>query len=189
MQGSFVAMSRVMDLFDLKPSITSKPDAIKLSTIKDSIRFDNVRFEYEENAPILKGINFDIKIGQSLALVGNSGGGKTTIANLIPRFYDIKEGSITIDGNDVRDIELASLRQNISVVFQDNFLFSGTLKDNILLGKANASDAEINKAVNDAFLNEFIAELPEGLDTEIGERGVQIIRRAKTTSCYSSGDG
>ena len=174
MQGSFVAMNRVMDLFDLKSSITSKPDAVKLNTIQDSIKFENVWFEYEENAPILKGINFDIKMGESLALVGNSGGGKTTIANLIPRFYDIKEGSITIDGNDVRDIELTSLRQNISVVFQDNFLFTGSLKDNILLGNANASDAEIRKAVNDAFLNEFIAELPEGLDTEIGERGVRL---------------
>lgn len=174
MQGSFVAMNRVMDLFELKPTIISKPDAVKLPTIKDSIRFEDVWFEYEERIPVLKGINFNIKMGESLALVGNSGGGKTTIANLIPRFYDINQGSVKIDAIDVRDIELESLRQNISVVFQDNFLFSGTLKENILLGKFNANDTEIKKAVKDAFLEEFVNELPEGLDTEIGERGVKL---------------
>ncbi len=174
MQGNFVAMSRVVDLFDLEPTIKSKPDSVRIQTIKDSIKFENVWFEYEENTPVLKGISLDIKIGESLALVGNSGGGKTTLANLIPRFYDIKEGSIKIDGMDLRDIELESLRQNIAVVFQDNFLFSGTIRENILLGKFNATEAEIKKAVKDAYLEEFVAELPEGLDTQIGERGVRL---------------
>ncbi|MEI8390332.1 MAG: ABC transporter ATP-binding protein [bacterium] len=174
MQGSFVAMNRVVELFDLEPSIKNHPQSIKIPTIKDSVQFENVWFEYEENAPILKGINLEIKIGESLALVGNSGGGKTTLANLIPRFYDIKQGSIKIDGIDIRDIELESLRQNIAIVFQDNFLFTGSIKDNILLGKFDATDEEIQNALKGSFLDEFIASLPEGLNTEIGERGVRL---------------
>lgn len=174
MQGSFVAMSRVMDAFDLEPSIKNSPNAVKIDTIKSSIRFENVWFEYDEEAPVLKDVSFDINIGESLALVGNSGGGKTTIANLIPRFYDIKSGSIKIDGIDVREIELASLRQNIAVVFQDNFLFTGTIRENIILGNFNATEEEIQKAVKDAYLEEFVSTLPEGLDTEIGERGVRL---------------
>ncbi|HSA06166.1 MAG TPA: ATP-binding cassette domain-containing protein [Candidatus Gastranaerophilales bacterium] len=174
MQGSFVAMNRIMDIFDLEPTIKSKENAVKISTVKDSIKLENVWFEYEENHPVLKGINLDIKIGESIALVGNSGGGKTTIANLIPRFYDVTSGSIKIDGVDIRDIELECLRTNIAVVFQDNFLFSGTIKENILLGKFNATEAEIHKAIKDAYLDEFVAELPNGLDSEIGERGVKL---------------
>ena len=174
MQGSFVAMNRVMDVLDLEPAIKNSPNAVKPDTIKNSITFENVWFEYDENAPVLKNVSFEIRIGESLALVGNSGGGKTTIANLIPRFYDIKSGSIKIDGIDVREIELASLRQNIAVVFQDNFLFTGTIRENIILGKFNASEAEIQKAVNDAYLDEFVATLPDGLETEIGERGVRL---------------
>ncbi len=174
MQGSFVAMSRVMDVLDLEPSIKSKENAVKIPTIQDSIKLENVWFEYEEDQPVLKGINLEIKIGESLALVGNSGGGKTTIANIIPRFYDIKDGSIKIDGIDVRDIELESLRKNIAVVFQDNFLFSGTIRENILLGKFNATEEEIQKALKDSYLDEFIASIPDGIDTEIGERGVKL---------------
>jgi len=174
MQGSFVAMNRVVELFDLEPSIKNHADSVKIPTIENSIKFENVWFEYEENEPVLKGINLEVKIGDSLALVGNSGGGKTTIANLIPRFYDVKAGSIKIDNIDIRDIELESLRQNIAVVFQDNFLFMGTIKDNILLGKFNATDDEILKSLKDSYLNEFIASLPEGINTEIGERGVRL---------------
>jgi len=174
MQGSFVAMARVVDLFDFEPKIKDKEAAVKINSINDSISLQNVWFEYEEGNPVLKNINVDIKIGESLALVGNSGGGKTTIANLIPRFYDVTQGCIKVDGIDVRDIELASLRQNIAVVFQDNFLFSGTIKENILLGKFNASDDEIHKALNDAYLTEFVASLKLGIDTEIGERGIRL---------------
>ena len=174
MQSSFVSMNRVVDLFDIEPTIKNHPDSVKIPTINDSIKFENVWFEYEEGVPILKEINFEVKIGESLALVGNSGGGKTTIANLIPRFYDIKSGSIKIDGIDLRDIELESLRQNIAVVFQDNFLFTGTIKENILLGKFNATDEEIIKALKDSYLDEFIDSLPEGMNTEIGERGVRL---------------
>ncbi len=174
MQSSFVAMNRVFDLFDIEPTIKNKENALKIDTIKNSIKFENVWFEYEENTPVLKNINLDIRIGESVALVGNSGGGKTTVANLIPRFYDVKEGSIKIDGVDVRNIEMESLRQNISIVFQDNFLFSGTIKENILLGKSNATDVEINKALKDAYLDEFVASQADGIHTEIGERGVKL---------------
>jgi len=174
MQSSFVSMNRVVGLFDIEPSIKNHPDSVKIPTIKDSIKFENVWFEYEKDTPVLKNINFEVKIGESIALVGNSGGGKTTIANLIPRFYDIKSGSIKIDNIDIRDIELESLRQNIAVVFQDNFLFSGTIKQNILLGKFNATDNEILKALKDSYLDEFIVSLPDGIDTEIGERGVRL---------------
>jgi subfamily B ATP-binding cassette protein MsbA len=174
MQGSFITMNRVVDLFDLQPSIKNIENPVKINTIKDYINLENVWFEYEEDRPVLKGINLNIKIGTSLALVGNSGGGKTTVANLIPRFYEIKEGTIKIDGINLKDIELESLRQNIAVVFQDNFLFTGSIKDNILMGNFKATDEEILKAVKDAYLDEFIASLPEGIETEIGERGVRL---------------
>ena len=122
----------------------------------------------------MKNINLTVKKGETVAFVGNSGGGKTTIVNLIPRFYDIKSGSITIDGIDIRDYTLHSLRQNIAVVFQDNFLFSGTIRENILLGNKNASEEQINQAVKMAYLDEFIATLKDGLDTQIGERGILL---------------
>ncbi len=174
MQGSFVAMNRVMEVFDMEPTIKDNPNAVKINTIKNSISFENVWFEYDENSPVLRDVSFDIQIGESLALVGNSGGGKTTIANLIPRFYEVKSGSIKIDGINVRELELASLRQNIAVVFQDNFLFTGTIRENIILGNFNATEAEVQKAIKDAYLEDFIAKLPEGIDTEIGERGVRL---------------
>ena len=139
-----------------------------------NIEFKDVWFEYVENVPVLKNINLQIKQGETIALVGNSGGGKTTIVNLLPRFYDIKSGSISIDGIDIRDYTLESLRQNIAVVFQDNFLFSGTIRDNILLGNENATEEQINQAVKMAYLDEFIASLQEGLNTQIGERGILL---------------
>jgi len=173
-QNSFVAMNRVVDLFDIEPAIKNHKDSVNINSINDSLKFENVVFEYEEDAPVLKGINLEVKIGDSLALVGNSGGGKTTIANLIPRFYDVKSGSIKIDNIDIRDITLESLRSNIAVVFQDNFLFTGTIRENILLGKFNATDTEIALALRNSYLDEFVASLPEGINTEIGERGVRL---------------
>ena len=139
-----------------------------------NIEFRDVCFEYIENVPVLKHINLQIKQGETIALVGNSGGGKTTIVNLLPRFYDIKSGSITINGIDIRDYSLQSLRQNIAVVFQDNFLFSGTIRENILLGKENATEEQILQAVKMAYLDEFISTLPNGLNTQIGERGILL---------------
>lgn len=174
MQSVFVAASRVFELFDLVPEIKDKENAAELKEIKDKIEFKNVWFEYIEGEPVLKDISFEAKKFETVALVGNSGGGKSTIVNLLPRFYDIKSGNITIDGKDIRDFTLSSLRENISEVFQDNFLFSGTIKDNILMGNFNATDEEINNAVRLAHLDEFVEHLDKGLDTQIGERGTSL---------------
>lgn len=171
MQVSFLAIERVVEILETEPTIFDKPNAVTLKGVKKSINLNHVYFEYKEGVPVLKDINLEVKAGTTVALVGNSGGGKTTIVNLIPRFYDVKSGSITIDKTDIRDISLESLRDNIAVVFQDNFLFAGTIRDNILLGKEDATEEEIATAVKMACLDEFINELENGLDTKIGERG------------------
>lgn len=171
MQVSFLAIERVVEILETEPTIFDKPNAVTLKGVKKSINFNHVYFEYREGVPVLKDINLEVKAGTTVALVGNSGGGKTTIVNLIPRFYDVKSGNITIDKTDIRDISLESLRDNIAVVFQDNFLFAGTIRDNILLGKEDATEEEIATAVKMACLDEFINELENGLDTKIGERG------------------
>ena len=123
---------------------------------------------------MLRNINLEVNKGESIAFVGNSGGGKSTIVSLIPRFYDVKSGSIKIDGIDIRDYTLKSLRQNIAVVFQDNFLFSGTIRENIMLGNENATEEQLWNAVKMAYLEDFISELKDGIDTQIGERGILI---------------
>ncbi len=173
-QMSFMAIERVFGVLESTPKIKDKENAINMKREHSIIEFKNVNFEYVKNVPVLKNINLEIHKGETVAFVGNSGGGKTTIVNLLPRFYDIKSGSITIDGTDIRDFTLHSLRQNIAVVFQDNFLFSGTIRENIVLGKENATKEEIQKAVKMAFLDEFISTLKDGLDTVIGERGVLL---------------
>ena len=173
-QASFLAMGRVLKLLEYEAEIKNSDNPVVLNQVKDSIRFENVWFEYEKSKPVLKDINFEVKIGETVALVGNSGGGKSTIINLIPRFYEVTEGRILIDAADIRNIELFSLRDKIAVVFQDNFLFGGTIKENILLGKLDATEEEINKAVEDAYLSEFIASLKDGINSQIGERGVLL---------------
>lgn len=173
-QMSLLAMDRVFEKLDASPSIQSKPNAVKLNTVSKGITYDNVEFYYELNRPVLKGINLKINKGQTIAFVGNSGGGKTTLVNLLPRFYDVTSGSIKIDDIDVRDIDLYSLRDRIAVVFQDNILFAGTIRENILLGKENATEEEIKKAIHNACLDEFITSLPNGIDTQIGERGAKL---------------
>ena len=173
-QFSFMAIERVFGVLESSPRIKDKPNAVELKEIKNDITFNDVCFEYLKDKPVLKHINLEVKKGETIALVGNSGGGKSTIVSLIPRFYDVKSGSIMIDGIDIRNYTLKSLRENISVVFQDNFLFSGTIKENILLGKENATDEEIQKAVKMAYLDEFVATLKEGLNTQIGERGMLL---------------
>ena len=173
-QMSFMAIERVFSVLESKPKISDKPDAIDLNGISNSIDFNNVCFEYIKDRPVLKNLNLHVNKGETLALVGNSGGGKSTTVSLIPRFYDIKSGEIKIDGVNIKDYTLKSLRDNIAVVFQDNFLFSGTIKENILLGNANASDEDIQKAIKMAYLDEFIATLKDGLNTQIGERGILL---------------
>ena len=174
LQNTFVAMARVFELFDLMPQIVSSKNAIPFKEIGSGITFSKVNFEYEENNPVLKDFNLSVSPNETIALVGNSGGGKSTVVNLIPRFYDIKSGSIKINGIDIREYDLESLRNNISFVFQDNYLFTGSIKENILMGKPDASDDEIANAVKLAHIDEFVEALPEGIDTIVGERGASL---------------
>jgi len=173
-QISLMAMERVFNLLEEQPRVHNSENAIKIDGVHANVSFDNVWFEYEANRPVLKGINLDVKKGQTIAFVGNSGGGKSTTVSLLPRFYDVKQGAVKIDGIDVRNIELDSLRSQIAIVFQDNVLFAGTIRENIMLGKAEATDDEVRDAVHNACLDEFIGTLPLELDTEIGERGTKL---------------
>ena len=173
-QGIFVAMGRVFELFDLKPEIVDSPNARELQGLNSSIKFEDVNFEYIPNQPVLKNLNLTVAKNETLAIVGNSGGGKSTLVNLIPRFYDIKSGHIKIDDVDIREYTIDSLRQNISMVFQDNFLYSGTIRENIMMGNFNATEEDLQKAIYSAHLQEMIKELPQGLETMLGERGLTL---------------
>ncbi len=174
LQTTFVAMGRVFELFDLVPYIRDNKNAVELEGLNKDIYFNNVSFEYEPGLPVLKNITLRIQKNETIALVGNSGGGKSTLVNLIPRFYDVTQGSLEFDGIDIRNYTLKSLRKQISFVFQDNYLFSGTIKENILMGNENASDEDIKKVVEMAHLTEFISTLENGLDTYVGERGTTL---------------
>ncbi|MDR1168422.1 MAG: ABC transporter ATP-binding protein/permease [Heliobacteriaceae bacterium] len=174
LQGTFVAMGRVFELFDLYPEIQDGENAIAMKGLSSGIEFKDVSFEYVAERPVLKNINLKIRKGETLAIVGNSGGGKSTLISLLSRFYDVTSGAITIDGVDLRDLITDSLRKNIALVFQDNFLFSGTIRENILMGNYDASENELERAVKSAHLEEMLAELPDGLDTLIGERGTTL---------------
>lgn len=174
LQTIFVSLCRTLELFDIEPEIKDSENAVELNEIKQGVSLENVCFEYVKDTPVLKNINLSANVGETVAIVGNSGGGKTTIANLIPRFYDVTSGAVKIDGVDIRDIKIDSLRHHISVVFQDNFLFSGTIRENLLMGNFDASDAELEKVVQAAHLDEFLCEMSDGLDTEIGERGTTL---------------
>lgn len=173
-QNSFLAIDRIFEILDLQPAIKDHETAKELKEIKKGITFENVYFSYVAGREVLHGINLEIPMGHTVALVGNSGGGKTTISALIPRLYDIHQGSIKIDGADIKNITQKSLRRQIAMVFQDNFLFSGTVKENILLGNEQASDETIWNALQNACLADFVRELAKQLDTEIGERGILL---------------
>lgn len=168
------AMERVVAKLDKKSGIIDRPDAINFPDFKDKITFEDINFEYKKDKPVLKNISFEVPKGETIALVGNSGGGKTTIVNLLPRFYKLKKGAIKIDGISINDIKLNDLREHIAIVFQDNFLFEGTIRDNILLGKLDATEAELHNAIKNSYLEDFINSLENGLDTQIGERGVLL---------------
>ena len=173
-QMALLAMDRVFTIMDETPAIIDKKGAVPLPKVQNNIEYKNVNFSYTKGKPVLKNVNLNIKKGQTIAFVGNSGGGKTTLVNLLPRFYEITSGSISIDGKNIKDYTLDSLRDNIAIVFQDNFLFSGTIRENILLGKKDATQEEIDRAIINACLDEFISSLDKGLDTDIGERGVLL---------------
>lgn len=174
LQMSFLAMERVFDILHTEPEIKSKSNAKILKKISDKIEYKNVSFEYERGRPVLRNINLEIKLGETVAFVGNSGGGKTTLVNLLTRFYDVTDGKILIDGKNIRNVEIDSLRDKISVVFQDNFLFNETIRENILLGKKDATKEELQSAIKSACLDEFVSGLKKGLNTKIGERGVLL---------------
>ena len=173
MQSIFVAISRVFDLFDFNSRIKDDGKLDAPSKI-EKIEFKNVCFSYDDEHEILHNISFDVSNNQTIALVGNSGGGKSSIVNLLPRFYDINSGEILFNNINIKDFKLNSLRNSISEVFQDNFLFSGTIKENILIGKPNATIDEINDVIIASHLDEFVESLPDKLDTNIGENGTSL---------------
>lgn len=168
------AMERVVAKLDKIPAIQDTDDSVNFPVFNNKISFEDVHFYYVKGKPVLKGINFEVQKGETIALVGNSGGGKTTIVNLLPRFYKLKGGDIKIDEVSINDIKLNSLRANIAIVFQDNFLFEGSIKENIMLGNLKASEEQLHNAIKNSYLEEFIASLEDGLDTQIGERGVLL---------------
>ena len=174
LQMSLLAMERVFAKLERIPNIHNGPNPKVLKGIKKNITFEHAWFAYEPGRPVLKDINLEIKKGKTIALVGNSGGGKSTLVTLLPRFYDVTRGAVKIDGVDIRELDLDSLRENIAIVFQDNILFAGTIRENILLGRNDATPKQVQQAVHNACLDEFIASLPAGLDTPIGERGTKL---------------
>ena len=173
-QMSFLMMDQVFSTLASIPAIRNVDNPVRIDGVHKNIEYNHVGFEYLPNRPVLKDVSAKLEIGKMYAFVGNSGGGKSTFVSLLPRFYDIQKGEILIDGVNVKNIDLHDLRDNIAVVFQDNFLFNGTIRDNILLGKTDYTDEQLNEAIKDACLTDFVATLDKGLDTEIGERGVLL---------------
>lgn len=173
-QKGFSGFKRFLEVIETEPAIVDAPDAVKLENVKGIIDYNHVSFAYNEEEPVLEDINIHIDAGKSIALVGPSGGGKTTICSLLPRFYDIDQGSIMIDGQDIRTLTLLSLRKAIGIVQQEVYLFSGTIKENIAYGKPGASDEEIIEAAKKANIHDFILSLPQGYDTYVGERGARL---------------
>ena len=170
----FAGFKRFNEELARKPAIVDSPNAKVAPHFNGNIHYDNVSFEYNDGRPVLENINLEIKAGEMVAFVGPSGAGKTTLINLLPRFYDTTKGSISIDGVNIKDYTLSSLRSQIGTVQQDVFLFNGTIRENVLYGKLDASDEEVERAIEAAKLKEVIEEFPEGLETPIGERGVKL---------------
>lgn len=162
-----------LDTMAVQPDVKEKEDALELANVKGDIQYSNVTFKYEEKN-VLTDISFNISPGETIAFVGPSGAGKTTLCSLLPRFYDVSEGSIQIDGTDIRDLTLSSLRENIGTVQQDVFLFAGTLKENVAYGKPDATDEEVYDALRKAQLKELVDSYRDGLETIVGERGVKL---------------
>lgn len=170
-QSAIAGSERIFGLLDDNPDLTDKPDAVEMPPIQGHVKFDQVWAEYNEGEPVLKGIDIEAQTGETIAIVGPTGAGKTTIINLLPRFWDVSAGSLTIDGYDVRDVTRRSLRKQVGIVLQDTFLFSDTVMDNIRYGRPGATDDEVIAAAKLARAHAFIERLPEGYDTVLGERG------------------
>ena len=174
-QNGYSGFERFMEILNIEPDIQDKEGAVELENVKGDIEFNDVSFKYNDNAHrVLRHIDLKIPQGQYLAIVGSSGGGKTTLCSLIPRFYEVTKGNIKIDGKDVRDVTLRSLRDNIGLVQQDVYLFSGTIFDNIKYGKPDATYDEVVEAAKNANAHDFIMSLPDGYNTDIGQRGVKL---------------
>lgn len=174
LQKGLTGFKRFLDVVETEPEIVDAPDAVDLKDVKGDIAYKNVSFNYNSGEPVLTDVSFTIPHGRSVALVGPSGGGKTTICSLLPRFYDVSEGAVTIDGKDIRHVTLKSLRSSIGLVQQDVYLFGGTIRENIAYGKPEATDEEIIEAAKKANIHDFIMELPDGYDTFVGERGARL---------------
>lgn len=173
-QSGMAGFERFIEILNIKPNIIDSPNAKNIDDIRGYIEFNNVSFSYNEDERVLNNINLNVKHGKTLALVGPSGGGKSTLCNLIPRFYEVNSGSISVDGTDVKDITIKSLRRNIGFVQQDVFLFTGTIEDNILYGNPEATEDEVIKAAKSANIHDFILSLPNGYKTYIGEKGIRL---------------
>ncbi len=174
-QNGYSGFERFVEIIETEPDIKDSPDAVELNDVKGDIEFEDVSFKYKDTAHrVLRHINLKVHAGEYVALVGSSGGGKTTLCSLIPRFYDVTKGRILIDGKDIRDIKLKSLRNNIGIVQQDVYLFVGTVYDNIRYGRPDATREQIIEAAKNANAHEFIMGLPNGYDTDIGQRGIKL---------------
>ncbi len=173
-QSGMAGFERFTELMDIEPEVKDRENAVELENVAGDIEFKNVSFQYDDNKSILSDLSLKIKHGETLAMVGPSGGGKTTICQLMPRFYEINQGEITVDNVNIHDVKLKSLRQNIGVVQQDVFLFTGTIKENVLYGRPDATDEEIIEAAKKANIHEFIMTLNDGYNTYVGERGVKL---------------
>jgi len=174
MQAAMAGGERVFELLDTPPAVRDRPGAYELPSISGRVVFDNVVFEYLPDRPVLRGISLTAEPGELVALVGHTGAGKSSIINILLRFYDIKSGAITIDGHDIRSVTAESLRRQVGLVLQEPFLFSGTVRDNIRYGKLDATEEEIVAAAKAVNLHEFVESLPFGYDTEVQERGTSL---------------
>lgn len=174
-QNGYTGFERFRELMNIDPDIEDSPNAVPLTNVRGEICFDNVSFHYKENQEeVLQHINLQVPAGAYMALVGSSGAGKTTLCSLIPRFYDVSSGRITVDGHDIRDVTLKSLRDNIGIVQQDVYLFAGTIYDNILYGRPDATPEEVVAAAKNANAHDFIMAFPDGYETDIGQRGIKL---------------
>jgi len=174
LQSAVAGAERVFELLDAKPAIVDAPDAVELPVIQGQVEYDDVSFRYVESEPVIEKVSFTIEPGRAVALVGPTGAGKTTLAHLLMRFYDVDQGAVRVDGHDVRQVTKSSLRGQMGLVLQDTFLFSGTVMDNIRYGRLEATDEEVTEAARLANAHQFIERLPKGYETEVGERGATL---------------